>query len=335
MKKNPGILQVSILFSVVVLLFIMVGVRAQNAEFNSGVLISEFGVILLPAALMLVLFRYDFKSTLRLNRVKAGTMLLVIPLMAFAIPVAGVFNVLNLWLVNTVFGKIELSQPPSPENPIGLLISILVIAGSAGICEEFLFRGVIQKGLERLGAAGSILLTAFLFSLTHMDFQKILGTFVLGALIGFIVYRTNSLFSGMLAHFTNNALAVLLSYASVKASEAFDGLRTGAEAANSQLDMSSFFNILGSMPKEQLMIVAFVYGFMFLFFAAIFILLIFAFVRMTAKQHLKVETKNSIKGLLWLVPGIVFINVVYFLEIMKFRDVQSGLSVFLRSIMGL
>jgi membrane protease YdiL (CAAX protease family) len=71
------------------------------------------------------------------------------------------------------------------------------------VCEEILFRGAIQRGFEKLGAIKSIILTAFLFGLMHQDFQKLLGTFLLGCIIGFIVYRSDSIIGGMFAHFTN------------------------------------------------------------------------------------------------------------------------------------
>ncbi len=350
-RKNPGILQVSILFSIVILLFLLVGVRAQNREFYSGVLITEFGVILLPPLILLIATRCNLKNTLRLNRVKAIDLVIVFFMMAFAIPVAGVFNLINLWLVNSIFGKISISQPPVADNSASLLINIMVIAGSAGLCEEFLFRGVIQKGLNRLGAAASILLTAFLFSLTHMDFQKILGTFFLGALIGFIVYRTNSLFSGILAHFTNNAIVVVLGYISVKVMEALEG--SGFEATGDQVDMSNFFNTFGSMPKEQLMLIAFVYGIMFLILGVIFLCLVFAFIKLTGKGRYKrdgdegtgeaalevkvgsVNVANIRKGLLWLIPGILLINIVYYLEILKFKGLENGLADVLQRMMGI
>jgi len=73
---------------------------------------------------------------------------------------------------------------------------------------NFCFRGVIQRGLERLGAVKSILINGVSFGLIHFDFQRLFGTFLLGALIGFLVYRSNSLLVGMFAHFTNNSIAV-------------------------------------------------------------------------------------------------------------------------------
>ena len=210
----PGVARASVLFSGVILILVFFGYRVQSRDMYSGLLITEFVLILLPVLLFSVISGIRPGEALRLNAFRPVNVPIVIGIMLFALPLATLSNLLNLLLVNSVFGRIMVVPLPSAKNGTQLLVNILVIAGSAGICEEVLFRGYIQRAFERFGAARSILLTAFLFSLFHLDFQKIFGTFMLGALIGYIVYRTNSLYCGMLTHFTNNAVAVVISYIS-------------------------------------------------------------------------------------------------------------------------
>ena len=333
--KRPGAAGVSILFSVTILLFIMIGYRVQRNEFYTGVLMTEFLLIMLPALLFLLIFGYDLKKVLRLNKTRGLNFLLIFFIMLFAMPLAGVFNLINLFIVNSIFGKIIVQQPPQAENLAGLLVNVLVIGGAAGLCEEFLFRGVVQRGLERFGNARAILLAAFLFSLTHMDFQKIFGTFILGVLIGFLVYRTDSLFSGMFAHFTNNSAAVVLSYAAFKLQSLLKG--TGV-AAPEQADLSSFFSSLAGIPKEQLVIVAAFYGFLLLVMVSIFAALIFAFIRLNPVKRGDVrpaEPAGEKAGLLWLLPGISFVAVIYFAEVMSFRGISGPFAEQLRRLLGI
>jgi membrane protease YdiL (CAAX protease family) len=334
-KRRPGIVQVSILFSVTILLFLFIGYRAQNEDFYRGILITEFGLILLPAFLFLLLFKYDLKSVLRLNGTRPLNYLLTFVLMLFAIPVAGVFNLLNLFVVNSVFGKVILNPVPTAGNAQELLVNILVIAGSAGLCEEFLFRGVIQRGLERFGAVKAILLAAFLFSLTHMDFQKIFGTFVLGALIGFIVYRTDSLFCGMFAHFTNNGAVVVIGYLSAKFMALFEN--SGMNLPE-QTDLNSLFAAFDSLSSQQLAIVLYFYGFIFLFLASAFIALLYALVKVNPakERHIPLNAqRGGKKGLLWLLPGVLLIAGVYFLEVFKFTGAENGINEFARRLLGI
>lgn len=333
--KRPGIVQVCILFSITILLFIFIGYRVQERDFYSGILITEFGLIMIPALLFLLFFHFDLKAVLRLNRTRPLNFLVTFGIMLLAIPLAGVFNLLNLLLVNSIFGKVIIQQAPVAHNGQELLINILVIAGSAGLCEEFLFRGVLQRGFERFGAVRAILLAAFLFSLTHMDFQKIFGTFLLGALIGFIVYKTNSLYCSMFAHFTNNALVVLISYASTKLMTLFQG--TGVNVPE-ETDLNTLFATFRALPSQQLVIIFFIYGIIFLFIAAMFILLIYALIRMNPGRragHVNIYSNPAVpapavteagaKGLLWLLPGILLIAGIYYFEVYKFTGAENEL----------
>jgi len=290
--KRAGIGQASLIFSITIALFIFIGFRVQAREFYSGILITEFGLILLPGLLFLLLNRRNLKSALRLNGTKPVNFLIIFVIMLLAIPLVAVFNFLNLLLVKSIFGTVMAQQIPIAENGRELLLNLLVIAGSAGICEEVLFRGVIQRSYERLGAVKAILLAAFLFSLTHLDFQKLFGTFLLGALIGFFVYRTNSLYSGMFAHFTNNALVVLITYGSNKLMSMFQDSGISSPSGS---DINELFSVFAELPKEQLIIVFFVYGIMLLFLAVLFILLLYAFCKINPPRQ-KSEAEMTEKG---------------------------------------
>ena len=332
--RRPEISQAGALFSITTALFIFIGYRVQKRELYSGLLITEFCLILLPAFLFMLFFRFNFKTVLRLNGTRPLNFVLTFFVMVFALPLAGLFNMLNLFLVDSILGKIIVQQLPVAKNGGELLISILIIAGSAGLCEEFLFRGVLQKAFEDFGTTRSILLTAFLFSLTHMDFQKVFGTFMLGALIGFIVYKTNSLFCGMLAHFANNGLAVLLGYLSEKIMSVLYG--AGEDIPNiTSMKMEDLFRGLGSLPPEQLIIALFFYGFTLCFILAVFILLIYALTRINReKRGTHAVSKPGLKGLLWLLPGLLLIAGVYYIEVHSFTGAGSPLLDLARRLLG-
>ena len=340
--RRPGIAQVCILFSVTIILFLFIGYRVQQSEFYSGILISEFGLILLPALVFLLLFKYDMRSVIRLKGTKPLNFLVTFVLVLSAIPVAGVFNLLNLLIVNSIFGKVIVEQPPVATDAWSLLVNVLVIAGSAGLSEEFLFRGVIQRGFERhFGITGAILLAALLFSLTHMDFQKIFGTFLLGALIGFIFYRTDSLFCSMFAHFTNNAAVVLIGFISTKLMSFYEG--SGVKIAEGT-DLNALISTFGSLPPQQLSIVLFVYGFFFLFIISFFVLLLVALIRLNPVRKTdgaitgvpgdRGTRKRNLKSLAWLLPGILLIACLYYFEVLKFNGVSNGLVEIAKRLLG-
>lgn len=330
---RPGIAGACILFSTVIFLFILIGYRVQSREFYSGILITEFGIMLLPALVFTAISGVSFRGSLRLGPFRPVNIPIVIGIMIFAIPVAGLMNVLNLLLVDSIFGKVVVTSLPSAQNGTQFLVNLLVIAGSAGICEEVLFRGVIQRSFERIGTVPSILLAALLFSLTHLDFQKILGTFALGVLIGYIVYRTNSLYCGILAHFTNNAAAVAATFISEQMLKRFGD--SGALPSET-LGSGEIFDVFSTMPREVLIIVLAVYGFMFLFAAVILVLMIFLLTRanpvprepapITAALWGETRKHGEAKGLLYLLPGILLILAWFYVQANLFMGRQDFLT---------
>jgi uncharacterized protein len=332
--RKPTLSQISILYSIAVILLLYVGFRAQRANTYPGLLITEFGLILVPSLALLFYYRYDVKNVLRLNKVGALNLFLVFWIMVFALPVVGVLNLINLVVIHNIFGRVIVTNIPNANNSVELIRNVLIIAGSAALCEETMFRGIIQRGLERFGAVKAILVTAFLFGLLHLDFQRLLGTFLLGALIGFLVYRSNSIYSGMFAHFCNNAFAVILGYIGAKVSEI--AKTSGVSPVNN--DIEKMFSSLLNMPREQLIAVIVTWGVIFVICAIIFSGLILGYIYNTSEKAQKVRQKNTpIKkaGLLWLAPGLFFVTLMYFTIGVKLHSPTSALAERLAWLLGM
>ena len=96
-----------------------------------------------------------------------------------------------------------------------MLINLLVLAAIPAVCEEFVFRGVVQKTLVAWfrNPHAAIITTAAVFSLTHFEMFYFVPRFVLGIVLGYIFYYSQTIWASALAHFTNNAIIVILTYA--------------------------------------------------------------------------------------------------------------------------
>ncbi len=91
--------------------------------------------------------------------------------------------------------------------------SFLVTALMAPFFEEWLCRGMILRGLlagRKMKPVWAIVISALFFALIHMNPWQALNAFILGLLMGWIYYRTGSLWLTMLIHFVNNGTAVVL-----------------------------------------------------------------------------------------------------------------------------
>ncbi|HEY7120650.1 MAG TPA: CPBP family intramembrane glutamic endopeptidase, partial [Tepidisphaeraceae bacterium] len=70
-----------------------------------------------------------------------------------------------------------------------------------GFFEELLFRGPIQTALLRKASpAFAIVITAFVFGAAHLDLHGLLLRTILGIVLGYVVWRTGSIFPAMLLH---------------------------------------------------------------------------------------------------------------------------------------
>lgn len=88
----------------------------------------------------------------------------------------------------------------------GLLVGLI---GPVG--EEVMFRGILQQSLaERIGRPVSIILTALLFALFHVDVVMFAPLLVLGLILGILRAVFRNLWAPILFHVVNNAVSVIL-----------------------------------------------------------------------------------------------------------------------------
>lgn len=106
-----------------------------------------------------------------------------------------------------------------------LLSNLVVVAAFAGLTEEFLFRGALQRVIEKCTSNPHtvIWLTAILFSAFHLQFYGFVPRMILGAYFGYLLYWSKSIWLPIFAHFTNNAIAVIASYSDYKENEFVTG----------------------------------------------------------------------------------------------------------------
>lgn len=212
--------QAGIIFSISVIVFLIFSYFNPFEDFYIAGVAGEVVPILIPPLAGLLIFRKSFKINLKLNRIGRANGIVVVFLTLFIMPAIMMVNAANIWLVRVIFGQSLITDIPIPETGMELLISILVIGLVAAVCEEIMFRGVLQSSLEKLGKAGMFLVGSLLFAAFHFSIEQFAGIFVLSLLISYVVYRTNSIFAGMLAHFTNNSAAMVMSFFAAKFLEA-------------------------------------------------------------------------------------------------------------------
>jgi len=202
-QERPTIHSANLLFLISMVLLLVVGTPAQKWSPHWGsIIIAAFFPLL--ALLFLRYHKLPPRVTLRLRwpgrRLAALSLLIGVGVWLMA-----------TWLGNLVDMLFGYSVPWSPDffptTPAEAVPLFLAWCIAAPLGEEVLFRGLIQRAHERRGPRIGILGVALLFALYHMSFQSLLALLPIALALGYVVWRSDSLLSGILVHFANNVLA--------------------------------------------------------------------------------------------------------------------------------
>ncbi len=100
------------------------------------------------------------------------------------------------------------------NNPLELVMAMVVIAIIPAIGEELLFRGLIQNQLLSWtrNTHWAVWLTAILFSAIHIQFYGFVPRMLLGVLFGYMYIWSGNLLYPILAHFANNGFQIAMLY---------------------------------------------------------------------------------------------------------------------------
>lgn len=99
------------------------------------------------------------------------------------------------------------------ENGMIVLLATLVMAP---VMEELIFRGLCYGRIRKFTGRGmTILLTALLFGLYHMNLVQFIYAALMGAFFAFLYERYRDIRLTMTAHFAANLCAVVLSFSSL------------------------------------------------------------------------------------------------------------------------
>ena len=85
------------------------------------------------------------------------------------------------------------------------LVTLIAICLVAPFVEEMLFRGIILRGfLAYYSPSVSIILSALLFGLIHLNIYQIPAAFLLGCFFGWLFYLSKSIWPSIIGHAAHN-----------------------------------------------------------------------------------------------------------------------------------
>lgn len=243
-----------VVFMLIVALLAAQGVAMGTiANVRWTLVFQDMFFFIMPAILVACMWSDKPAAWLHLQPIQAGKNQMVV-LLAMLIPICCIpFNnifvhigeqlSLPAWLksVEVWMRQMEESanvlteQLLATESIGGLLANLAVMSLLAGVGEEFCFRGVllniVSERLQRpMIPHRAIWITAIVFSAIHFQFYGFVPRMLLGALFGYALYWTGSLWVPIIMHCTNNGFVVIAAFIGKKQGwniDALDTLGTG------------------------------------------------------------------------------------------------------------
>ncbi|WP_242392886.1 CPBP family intramembrane glutamic endopeptidase [Anaeromyxobacter oryzisoli] len=195
------------LFFLTLVLLFLPGLVAQSLSRAGGIAWSELFVFFLPPVIFAAGSNLRPVALLGLGRPRARELALAALVGVAAFLVAN--GVMALWsrlLPARVLRLFDVARVF--DAPLGERIAIAVVASVlAPVCEETAFRGYLQRTIAlRRSPAVAIAISALLFGVLH-DPVRFPAVAVLGAVFGWLAWRSGSTWTAIMAHAVNNGLA--------------------------------------------------------------------------------------------------------------------------------
>ena len=183
---------------------------SQQKIYNLFSFVVGQSFMLLPLLYFLIIKKEPIIDRLRIRAIKKDvvfyTFLLSIGVVILSDELDRIVNI--IWPAPDYI--LDLNNLLQPESTLGFILLILAIVVIAPIGEELLFRGFLQQILEQSwnDTTRSILVTALVFAVIHMNAYWFIQIYFLGILLGFLAWKTKSVIPSLILHSVNNGLAL-------------------------------------------------------------------------------------------------------------------------------
>lgn len=216
-RSDPEPHVVGAFVALVAVLYFFGGMQLQVLFGEAGLLAAEWLLLLVPVAILVAYSGFDPGRTLSLRMPTLVGVVGGVVLIAGAAPLVWLVGWLQAFVLPVPRELLEgLEELITADTPSRMLWLLLLLAFTPAVCEEIVFRGVLLGGTRRLAPWRMVLLNGVVFGAFHLSFETVirfLPTATLGVVIAWAVWRTGSIWVGMLMHFLNNATIIFLASA--------------------------------------------------------------------------------------------------------------------------
>lgn len=184
-------------------------INAINSEF--GFIFYQLVFILTPGLVYLWYSRYNIKEAISSSQISLEMILYSITIVILGYPIINISS----YILNRETFLIDDSITSNfiiTSTLVTFILLVLMYAVLPAICEEFAFRGVLNKIYKNYSFTTRVIIISLIFAFMHYDTKNFIGPFLLSVLLLYLYSRSGSLIPAIIGHFVYNLLGLIVVY---------------------------------------------------------------------------------------------------------------------------
>ena len=185
------------------------GSAAMQQIFGMIVYILELGI---PTAFLYFALQAPHNMRRMLKAPRKSLLFMSLPMAISVSILSGLCLNIIMNLLSFAGFRAALPETAVPKDHTAFILYLIAMTILPAVLEEFFFRGVLMTAFRRFGDTAALFISALLFALAHANLLQSISAFVMGLVLGYFVMRSGSIWTGVLIHFANNLLSVLVPF---------------------------------------------------------------------------------------------------------------------------
>ena len=216
--KDKKLFYINLIYYIALVLVAVVFVLGYLDIFKNDWLPSILIQIVIISAIPILMYSLLVSKNLKQTFADFGFKKLSAKLLFLSILIALILYSLNVFISESAASLVyllgfETVIPALNISNKAILNEFFLTACLPGICEEILHRGMMLTGCKKHGYTRyGLIFSSLLFGFMHLNILQFIYATILGFLMGKAVLATESIWTGVICHFTNNFLSIYFSY---------------------------------------------------------------------------------------------------------------------------
>ena len=198
----------SLMVNIFMILYGIFGVFIAQI-FGSGsfitLIISQIVVFIIPFMLYFFISGDSIKDMFKIKKISIANIIIIALISIFIQPI-----LMAISAVSSYFFGSSTTDYVSSMKDMPIYMIVLTTAVFPAIFEELTYRGIVFSNLRNKSITKACVFTGLLFGMAHLNGEQFFYAFFMGAVLSYFVYKTGSILSSIVSHFTINFSQTML-----------------------------------------------------------------------------------------------------------------------------